>query len=113
MTEIFNFLAQNPAYAIAAGLLVLVGAFSLFKKLLKTAIVIGVVFFAYCFYLHSEGKALPTSADAERMLQQGKDLSTKLEKQARDLQQQAQQAAKDASQAKTKLDDARSKLGGK
>jgi peptidoglycan hydrolase CwlO-like protein len=111
MTEIFDFLAQNPAYAVAAGVLVMIGAFSLMKKLIKTAIVVGILFFGYCFYLHSEGKALPTTADAEKVLQQGKDMTAKLQKEAREMQEQAQQTSKDVSRAKSKVDVAAAKLG--
>jgi ribosomal protein L9 len=106
MSEIFSFLSHNPAYAAGAGLLLVVGAFSLLKKLIKTAIVVGILFGAYCYYLHTEGKALPTTADAERVLQQGKQMTSKLE-------QEAEQAQKEAQQAKQKLDEAKAKLGGK
>jgi hypothetical protein len=113
MNEIVDFLSKNPAYGAVAGVLIVIGAFSLFKKLLKTAIVVGIVFFGYCFYLHSEGKALPTAADAQRVLDHGKELGGKLQKEAQQVAKDAQQAAQNVAQARSKVEDASAKLGGK
>jgi len=96
MNEILLFLEKNPAYLAVAAVLVLFASFSLAKKLIKTALLAAVLFAAYCYYLHSEGKALPTQADAERVLEEGRAMKDKLEKQA--------------GQAKAQVDEARSKL---
>jgi cell division protein FtsL len=91
MNEITTLITHNPLYGVIAGLLALFVVFSLVKKLIKWALIACVMFAAYVYYMHTQGKdvKLPSMSDAEKVLEQGKQAASKLGDQAKDAKDQA------------------------
>jgi uncharacterized protein HemX len=96
MNELVTALQAHPLAAVIAAATAAAIVFSLVKKLLKLAIVAVLCLGAGLWFLHSQGKSLPSAKEAERLLHEGQKA---MEQASKSATQQVKALEKSATQA--------------
>lgn len=93
MDEVVSLITHQPLYGLIAALLVLFVVLTIAKKLVKLALIACIVFAAYVWFMHAQGKQVRLPRiDTEKVLDQGREAADKLGDAAKDARDHAKDA---------------------